>query len=91
MTRFVYSNAERLKILRDTDHLSVNDAASAADVTTFTIRYWRRNRAKYLARPPEERRCVEVVPLAQFEQALVEELGIRDGVSARYSRQELSR
>ncbi|CBZ51694.1 conserved hypothetical protein [Neospora caninum Liverpool] len=91
MTRNIYSNEERLQILRDTDHLSVKDAARMAGVTTFTIRHWRRNRAKFLSGPPDERRRVEVVPLSQFETALIQALEGRAGRRGKYSRQELNR
>ncbi|KEP65416.1 UNVERIFIED_CONTAM: hypothetical protein HHA_285300 [Hammondia hammondi] len=91
MKRSIYSNAERLQILRDTDNFCVKDAARMAGVTTFTIRHWRRNRTKYLSGPPDERRCVEIVPLSQFEAAVIQMLEGRKGKRMRCSRQELIR
>ncbi|ESS30581.1 hypothetical protein TGDOM2_285300 [Toxoplasma gondii GAB2-2007-GAL-DOM2] len=91
MKRSIYSNAERLQILRDTDNFCVKDAARMAGVTTFTIRHWRRNRTKYLSGPPDERRCVEIVPLAQFEAAVIQMLEGQKARRMRCSHQELIR
>lgn len=85
----IYSNAERRRILADTDHLSVKAAARAAGVSTFTIRYWRREREKILSGPPNERRRAGPAHDAEVDAVLLQRLGINGNSNAPITYQEI--